>query len=65
MRLAEAIPDKTDRCQQRLLWEAAEQGAAPTVDDLATALEVSRATVKRDLAALRQAGREVQTRGSR
>ena len=49
----------------RLLREAREQGAAPTLDDLAAALEVSRATIKRDLAALRQAGHEAQTRGSR
>jgi len=49
----------------RLLREAKEQGAAPTVDDLAAALEVSRATIKRDLAALRRAGHEVRTRGSR
>lgn len=49
----------------RLLREAAEQGAAPTVDDLAEALGVGKATIKRDLAALRQAGHEVRTRGSR
>ncbi|MBN1139898.1 MAG: tetratricopeptide repeat protein, partial [Anaerolineae bacterium] len=48
----------------RLLQQAAEQGAAPTVDDLAAALGVSRATLKRDLTALRQAGHEVRTRGS-
>ena len=50
---------------QRLLTEAEAQGAAPTVDDLARALGVSRATVKRDLAALRQAGMAVRTRGAR
>jgi len=49
----------------RLLREAGEQGAAPTVDDLADALGVSRATIKRDLAALRRAGHEIRTRGSR
>ena len=49
----------------RLLGEASQQGAAPTVDDLATALDVSRTTLKRDLAALRQAGYEVRTRGSK
>ena len=49
----------------RLLRQAREQGAAPTVDDLAAALEMSRATIKRDLAALRQAGHAAQTRGSR
>lgn len=64
----ETIPRKTARRQHRLLRllrEAAEQGAAPTVDHLAEALGVSRATIKRDLAALRQAGHEVRTRGSR
>jgi DNA-binding SARP family transcriptional activator len=49
----------------RLLQEAADQGAAPTVGDLARALEVSNPTVRRDLAALRRAGHRVQTRGSR
>jgi predicted DNA-binding transcriptional regulator YafY len=37
---------------QRLLREAAAQGAAPTNDDLATALKVSRRTIQRDLKAL-------------
>jgi hypothetical protein len=49
----------------RLLREAAEQGAAPTVPDLAAALGVSTRTIKRDLAALRAAGHSVPTRGSR
>jgi tetratricopeptide (TPR) repeat protein len=49
----------------RLLQEAESQGAAPTVDDLAEALQVSQPTIKRDLAALRRAGHEVRTRGSR
>jgi len=49
----------------RLLHEARKQGGAPTVDDLAAALQASRATIKRDLAALRKAGHEVRTRGSR
>ncbi|OIO93378.1 MAG: hypothetical protein AUK03_08290 [Anaerolineae bacterium CG2_30_64_16] len=59
---------KTARRQhrlRRLLREAAAQAAAPTVDDLAAALEVSRATIKRDLAELRGAGQAVRTRGSR
>ncbi len=63
-----AMADKASRRQarlSRLLREAVEQGAAPTVDDLAAALGVSRATVKRDLAALRRAGQAVETRGSR
>ncbi len=64
----EAISGKVARRQHRLLRllrETEEQGAAPTVDDLAKALRVSRATIKRDLAALRRAGHRVRTRGSR
>ncbi len=64
----DAVLGKVARRQQRLqrlLREAKEQGAAPTVDDLGDALGVSRATIKRDLAALRRAGHEVRTRGSR
>ncbi len=64
----EAVAGNADRRQarlSRLLGEAAEQGAAPTVDDLAAALAVSQPTVRRDLAALRRAGRPVETRGSR
>jgi tetratricopeptide (TPR) repeat protein len=64
----EALRDGPARRQariQRLLQEAAEQGATPTVGDLAAALDVSEPTVRRDLAALRQAGHPVQTRGSR
>ncbi len=49
----------------RLLQEAEDQGAAPTIDDLARALEVSRATVKRDLSALRRAGHRAKTRGGK
>ena len=49
----------------RLLGEAGAQGAAPTVDDLAEALQVSQPTIKRDLAALRRAGHQVHTRGSK
>jgi DNA-binding SARP family transcriptional activator len=64
----EAIINKVARRRHqlvRLLQEANEQRAAPTVSDLAAALEVSQVTVKRDLAALRQAGHRVRTRGSR
>ncbi len=53
------IGDKTTQRQQRLrrlLTEAAAQGAAPTDDDLAEALGVSRRTILRDMAALAQTG---------
>jgi DNA-binding SARP family transcriptional activator/predicted ATPase len=50
---------------RRLLREASEQGAEATVDDLAAALDVSARTIKRDLAALRAAGHQITTRGSR
>lgn len=49
----------------RLLREAAERSAAPTLDDLAKALDVSISTIKRDLTALRKIGHEVRSRGSR
>jgi DNA-binding SARP family transcriptional activator/Tfp pilus assembly protein PilF len=49
----------------RLLREAANQSAVPAVPDLAQALGVSTRTIERDLAALRDAGHDVQTRGSR
>jgi hypothetical protein len=49
----------------RLLSEAAAQGGAPTVDDLAVALAASVATVRRDLAALRASGHAAITRGTR
>lgn len=62
------IPNKVARRQKRLLrllHQAAEQGAAPTVVHLAAVLSVGQATIKRDLAALRQSGQHVRTRGSR
>lgn len=49
----------------RLLTEAREQGAAPTVGHLAAALEVGQRTIERDLAALRAGGHDVPTRGAR
>jgi len=50
---------------RRLLREADEQDAAPTVRDLADALGVSTRTIRRDLAALRAEGHDVSTRGRR
>lgn len=50
---------------QRLLDEAAAQGAAPTDDELAAALGVSRRTVLRDIAQLAQAGGAPATRRRR
>ncbi|MFH2072251.1 MAG: tetratricopeptide repeat protein [Actinomycetota bacterium] len=64
----EQIPNRVERRRVRLLRlveEAAGQGGAPTVDDLAAALRSSSATIRRDLAALRAEGRTVETRGSR
>lgn len=49
----------------RLISEAGDRGASPSMDDLARALEVSESTVRRDLAALRRAGHDVTTRGQR
>lgn len=49
----------------RLLREANEQSAAPTVEALSTALDVAQRTLKRDLAALRAQGNDVRTRGRR
>ena len=65
------FPDRSPRVGRRhyrllrLLRQAAEQSGAPTVVDLANALGVSPRTIKRDLAALRAEGQDVQTRGSR
>ncbi len=50
---------------KRLLEEAREQGAAARVEDLAKVLDVSVATIRRDLRAIRNAGVAVTTRGSR
>lgn len=62
------VTDSATRRRQRtmrLLDEANAQGAAPTVEDLAETLDVSRSTVRRDLAAIRRAGKPARTRGSR
>lgn len=59
------IADKGERRRQqlqRLVREAAEQHAVPTIADLAQALSVSPATLKRDLATLRRSGQLVRTR---
>jgi len=63
----QGVPGKVVRRRQRLLrllQQATEQGAAPTVRDLADALSAGQATIKRDLAALRAAGHNVYTRGT-
>ncbi len=62
------IADKVARRRHqllRLLREAAEQSASPTIETLSTALEVAPRTIKRDLAALRAQGHDVHTRGGR
>jgi DNA-binding SARP family transcriptional activator len=64
----EAIPEERERRRSkviRLCDEAANQEACPTVEDLAVALDVSVATIRRDLAALRASGEVLATRGSR
>jgi predicted ATPase/DNA-binding SARP family transcriptional activator/biotin operon repressor len=53
------IPSKTERRRQRLLRllaDAQSQGAAPSQDHLAEALGVTRRTIERDMADLRQRG---------
>ena len=64
----ERITDRIERRRTRLIRlieEAAQQGGSPTVEDLTEALNSSSATIRRDLAALRAEGREIETRGSR
>ncbi|GIV69776.1 AAA family ATPase [Caldilinea sp.] len=61
----DAIRSKTVRRRhrlRRLLAEAEAQNAAPTDDDLARALGVSRYTILRDMAALAQSGHLLRTR---
>ncbi len=62
-----AIESPVDRrrCQlERVFGEMQSAGAVPSIKHLARALDVSQATVKRDLSALRSAGRVMRTRGS-
>ncbi|MBU1878655.1 MAG: tetratricopeptide repeat protein, partial [Chloroflexi bacterium] len=49
---------------RRLLTEAAAQSGVPTERDLAEALGVTTRTIRSDLAALRQTGHDVRTRGT-
>ncbi|MBW3667519.1 MAG: DUF1670 domain-containing protein, partial [Actinobacteria bacterium] len=49
----------------RLLGEAEQAGASPSIDQLAEVLGVSGSTVRRDLDALRRSGHRVITRGRR
>ncbi len=63
----ETVQGKSARRQHRLLRlldEAKSQGAIPTVENLASVLDVSDRTIKRDLAAMREAGHVIETRGS-
>ncbi len=57
--------DRRRRRLLRLMTEAGEQGAVPSIDQLAGALNVSPSTVGRDLTALRSAGHHLITRGLR
>lgn len=50
---------------QHLTRQASNQGALPTIEDLAELLDVSVATIRRDLRALRERGLAVRTRGNR
>ncbi|WP_097650396.1 ATP-binding protein [Candidatus Chloroploca asiatica] len=74
VRLVWSLPDTTDERHNRtvrqrnlhdLLIQASEQEAAPTLADLARMLQVSTATVSRDLLELRRRGASVATRGVR
>ncbi len=64
----ERIVDPIERRRRqvvRLVNEANEAGASPTIVHLAEALDSSEATIRRDLAALRSEGYAILTRGSR
>ncbi|MEE9533085.1 MAG: BTAD domain-containing putative transcriptional regulator, partial [Acidimicrobiia bacterium] len=60
-----AGPERRGRQLLRLIQESSAHYARPAIRELAIALEVSPATIRRDLATLRAAGHEVRTRGSR
>jgi DNA-binding transcriptional ArsR family regulator len=57
--------DRRRRKLLRLLTEAGDRGAVPSIEHVASALDVSDSTVRRDLSALRAAGHQVTTRGQR
>jgi DNA-binding SARP family transcriptional activator len=57
--------ERRRRRMRRLLSEANRQGADPRIEDVAAALGVSVATVRRDLAVLRHSDFGLTTRGSR
>lgn len=61
----ESPVDRRRKRLLRLISEADDEGAVPSIDHLADALGVSGSTVRRDLAALRQTGHRVRTRGQR
>jgi tetratricopeptide (TPR) repeat protein len=60
-----SLIDRRRRRLGRLMTEADDQDAVPSIDQLAGALNVSASTVGRDLAALRRAGHGLATRGQR
>ncbi|NOY54505.1 MAG: tetratricopeptide repeat protein [Actinobacteria bacterium] len=57
--------DRRRRRLWRLMTEAGDQGAVPSIDQLAGVLNVSASTVGRDLVALRNAGHRLATRGQK
>ena len=60
-----SIENPTDRRRRRisrLVAEAAEQGARARLDDLATLLDVSERTIRRDIRQLRADGQQVPIR---